>query len=203
MPVVQCPIEGFSYQTPDHGDAIVAALITAHCTSHNTNPGNAAKLEKVKRPIISSAGTSEEWSYFMSRWRDYVDATKVSGKDRVIHLLECCDEDLRKDLTRSAGCSLTSKSEDEVLTAMRKLAVREENIMVARVSLQNMKQDNDEPIRSFCARLKGQANICKFSVKCPTCSIDISYTDAMIKDTLTKVISDSEIQLDLLAVVSM
>ena len=92
MPVVKCPIPGCEYVTGDLDAVIVAALITTHCTTHATD--HSAKVEKVKRPIISTAGSSEEWSYFKSRWSDYVDATKITGRDKVVQLLECCDEQL-------------------------------------------------------------------------------------------------------------
>ena len=52
-------------------------------------------------------------------------ATKLAGTDKVIQLLECCDDQLRKDLTRNAGGTLTGKMEDEVLAAMKILEVRE------------------------------------------------------------------------------
>ena len=48
----------------------------------------------------------------------------------MIQLLECCDENLRKDITRNAGGSLANKTMDQVLEAIKKLAVREENAMV-------------------------------------------------------------------------
>ena len=80
----------------------------------------------------------------MDFWGDYKDATKITGKDLIIQLLECCEEDLRKDLTRSAGGSLTNKSENEVLAAIKILAVREENTMVARITLHEMRQDHQE-----------------------------------------------------------
>ena len=38
------------------------------------------------------------------------------------------------------------KTEDEVLTGMKALAMRSENTMVAPVSLYNMRQDRDEAI---------------------------------------------------------
>ena len=120
------------------------------------------------------------------------------GNDRVAQLLECCEEDLRKDLTRTAGGSLLDKEEQLVLNAIKSLAVRQENIMVARVTLHNMKQDREEPIRTFAARVRGQAHICKFSQTCPTCNHDVSYTDSIIRDVLTRGINDQEIQLDLL-----
>ena len=102
--------------------------------------------------------------YFQSRWGDYVRATKLTaGPDRVIQLLECCDEQLRRDLTRNAGGTLAGGTEEETLAAIKRLAVREENVMVARVALHHMKQDRDESVRAFAARLRGQAGVCKYT----------------------------------------
>ena len=197
MPKVKCPIPDCAFETEDLDAAIVAALLTTHALVHNT-AASCNKVEKVKRPSISSAGTSEEWSYFLSRWKDYVTATKVKGKELVIQLLECCDETLRRDLTRSAGGSLADKPEADVLDAIRILAVREENTMVARVTLNNTTQDREETVRSFGARLRGQAGVCKFIIKCPGCDQDVNYTDAILRDVLTRGLCDPEIQLDLL-----
>ena len=72
-------------------------------------------MEKVKRPSVSSAGTTKDWQYFKSRWDDYVKATRLQGTDRTIQLLECCD------VTRNAGSTLTGMAEDEVFTAIRRL----------------------------------------------------------------------------------
>ena len=113
MPVVQCPIENCEYQTPDVDPVVAAPLIAAHSVVP------VAKYEKVKRPCISSSGTMEDWQYFRSRWSDYVRATKLSGTDRVIQLLECCDNQLWRDLTPNAGGTLTGKTEDEVFAAMK------------------------------------------------------------------------------------
>ena len=134
-------------------------------------------MEKVKRPTINSSGTSEEWAYFNTRWKEYVEATGVTGKTRVIQLLECCDDELRRDLTRLAGGSVANKEGDTVLAMIQKLAMRIENGMVAGVNLQNMQQDRDEPVRSFCARLRGQANVCKYTVTCLDCNKNINYTN--------------------------
>ena len=122
----------------------------------------------------------------------------MTGKDKTVQLLECCDEQLRKDLTRNAGGTLTGQTEQAVLKAIRALAVREENTMVARVALHNMRQDRDETIRSFGARLRGQAGVCKFVTKCPQCDSDVSYTEAILRDVLSRGLEDPEIQLDLL-----
>ena len=203
MPAVACPFPGCEYVTPDHEAAIVAALISTHSMTHAPAnnapaPNPAAKIERVRRPTISAAGSSEDWSYFTSRWTEYVDATKIQGKDRVIQLLECCDEALRKDLTRTAGGSLVDKPEQNVLQAIQKLAVRDENTMVARVTLHNMRQDRDEPIRSYGARLRGQAGVCKYTLPCPGCQETVNYTEEILRDVLTRGVADPDIQLDLL-----
>ena len=134
-------INNYDYETDYVSDTIAAVLFSTHAISHQ--PGAtapSAKVERVKRPVISSAGTSEDWNYFLSRWNDYVEATKVTGKDEVLQLLECCDEELRRDVTRMAGGSLTNKTAEEALAAIRTLSVREESPMVARAALYAMHQ---------------------------------------------------------------
>ena len=125
MPKHKCPFPECVYETEDVGDELAAVLISVHAKGAHTSPpadgtsSQTARIEKVRRPTISSAGTSDEWSYFMTRWTDYAEATKVQGKDKVIQLLECCEEQLRKDLTRTAGGSLTNKTAEEVLEAIK------------------------------------------------------------------------------------
>lgn len=199
MPAVKCPVADCEYKTDDVDPAIVVQLLQIHSAATHTQPQvTPAKVEKVKRPTLSSGGSSEEWTYFMTRWKDYVTATKVTGQEQVVQLLECCDDGLRRDLTRSAGASLTGKTEEEVLTAMKKLAVREENTMVARVTLHNMTQDHDEPVRAFGARIKGQASVCQFALTCKNCQAEVNYSDEVLRDVLARGLADSEIQLDLL-----
>ena len=87
---------------------------------------------------------------------------------------------------------------DKVMAAIKRLAVREENTMVARVQLHNMRQARDETICSFGARLQGQASICAFLIKCPGCHADVNYTKNILRDVVTQELEDSKIQLDLL-----
>ena len=142
MPQIDCPFPGCGYTTPDTDAVIVAALLNTHAVTHTptspTTAGNAAKIERVKRPTVTLAGTSEDWKYFETRWNEYKTATRITGRDAVLQLLECCEDQLRKDLTRSSVGPLSHMTEDVVLKAMRSLAVREENVMVARVALNNM-----------------------------------------------------------------
>ena len=129
---------------------------------------------------------------------DYVQATGIANREAVIQLLECCDESLRKDLTCSAGCSLLNKTPNKILASIKVLAVWEENIMVARVNLHNMRQDHEEPIRAFGARIRSQAGICNYSKKSLVCNSDVIYTEHILRDVFTRGLDDHEIQLELL-----
>ncbi len=61
-----------------------------------------------------------------------------------------------------------------------------------------MTQHGDEPVRSFGARLQGQAGVCKFLIKCANCNQDVNYTEAVVRDVLSKGLYDAGIQLALL-----
>ena len=119
MPVHRCPVPACEFVTADVSDELATMMFKLHYEgSHNAPQQRPPKQESVRRPTIAQAvdGTSEEWSYFLQRWKDYKKATRLTGGDVVIQLLECCEEDLRKDLTRSAGGNdLTEQSEKDVL----------------------------------------------------------------------------------------
>ncbi len=139
----RCPYPECTYETEYAEGQLAATLLSIHSAGvHN----HTQAVKKVRRTTVSAAGSSEEWSYFETRWHAYLETTKITGKDRVIQLLKCCDEPLRKDLTKNAGGTLTNKPVEEVMAAIKKLAVRVENPKVARVRLDNMRQDRDETI---------------------------------------------------------
>lgn len=206
MPAITCPAQGCDHTFRDDLDATVLnTLITLHArTSHPQATAQAhtpsAKMEKVRRPIISTSGTSEDWAYFLSRWQEYKLATHLTGPDILFQLLECADESLRKDLNRTYG-TLTGETEQDALKHIKALAVKPENVMVARVQLQNITQDRDETVRAFCARLRGQAGVCRF-LKSKTCpcnrEVEVDYSDEIIRDALIRGLADEDIRLDIL-----
>ena len=92
-------------------------------------------------------------------------------------------------------------SEVNVLAAMKALAVRSENIMVARYALHDMRQGREEQIRSFYARIKGQADSCDYRNKCTNseCNEMVDFAGEILRDVLARGIVDDEIQLDLIS----
>ncbi|KAL8569022.1 hypothetical protein ACOMHN_048270 [Nucella lapillus] len=200
--IITCPVEGCTttFQANLAPDVLLA-FVTLHKEDKHRHerPGThqaTAKPEKVKRPTIITSGTNQDWQYFTLRWADYKAATRLDRQDIPFQLLECCDETLRKDLTRTFG-ALSTKDEDTILKHIKSLAVRQENIMVARVHLNQMRQDRDEPIRAFSARLRGQANVCNYKLQCE-CTRELDYSDVMVRDALILGLADEEIRLDVL-----
>ena len=201
MPSLQCPVTGCVWKSQDLDQEFAAALaisLETHIAFTHKTPSAAVKAEKLDRPTIVKGCSSEDWGYFLSSWTSYKTATKLSDVDTRLQLLACCDGDLRKDLYRSRN-DLESKTSVEIIAAIKQLAVRQENVMVSRLALHNMSQDRGEGIRNFEARLRGQADICKFMVKC-TCNTptEVNYTDNMIRDVLVRGLYDQDIQNDIL-----
>lgn len=81
---------------------------------------------------------------------------------------------------------------------IRTLTVRQENFIIGRIHLHQMRQDHDEPVRAFSARLRGQAGVCCFKVKC-LCGSEADYSEAMIRDVLIHGLNDDDIRLDVLS----
>ena len=154
--------------------------------------GATAKVEKISRPTVDEGISLEDWLYFEQRWQEYKDATRVAGLDLIYQLLDCCNPDgLRKNLVRVHRDTLASCNECELLANIKKLAVRTENAMVARDILSKMRQDGDEPVRAYSARLKGQARVCQFTARCQ-CSncpnhdacVGVDYSDIVYETRL-------------------
>ena len=204
MPAIPCPWDECDFETGDYGEAIAAEILKFHGYTHN-KPNQSEKeiIIKVEKPIITLGCTAEKWTFFTSRWQNFKKINRLKEANHSAHLIECCDNDLLLTLHRTHGDNLQTKTEVEVLAAIKKIAVRPEQEIVARVRLLDMKQDRDEPVRNFVARLQGQANTCDFFVT-HTCECDItkevSYTDVMVRDVLAKSIADTDIQIELLGV---
>ena len=118
MPRYKCPYPECTYETDEAEGQLAATLLSIHSAgAHNhTQVGGdpqmqpaKAKIDKVRHPTVSAAGSSEEWSYFETRRGDYVKATKITGKDKVIQLLECCDEPLLPETQAEASPTNLSK----------------------------------------------------------------------------------------------
>ena len=194
---IPCPFNGCDWAIPEGTDpGLAPVLLTTHALNNRTNP-----RAKPKRPeFLTSGGTTEAWTYFLQRWRSYVTSVQLAGQDLTIQLLECCDSNLRRNVTRNVvnPLPIEGMTEKELLAAIKSLAVTAENTKVARVTLSRMTQERTEPTRAFAARLRGQAEVCRFLKKCPDCDGIMDQGEERVADQLCIGLADAEIQEDLL-----
>jgi len=89
--------------------------------------------------------------------------TKFEGTARIVQLLECCDKQLQKDLTRNAGGTLCRMTEVQILKAINKnLSHKRGKHQGSEGALHNMKKERNEPLCAFRVRLRGHTSACKF-----------------------------------------
>ena len=203
---LNCSWPGCQYETPEMGtEDLAVQLLAIHTESHKAAvppaaPANPAPPpEKLRRPSIQSGSTLENWNFFVSRWQRFKTVNNIAPNSTSSQLLESCEEELLFLLHRTHGSTLDNMNEDTLLSEIKKLAVKCESIIINRVKMRAMTQDHQEDIRHYAARLKGQSNLCEYVVKCPTCEVNVSYSDTEITDQLVTGIADSEIQKELLA----
>ncbi len=193
---VNCPYPGCTFATPDGmAPVVIAAVLNGHTLIHSQ--AARTKPTPVRRPEIAAGGTTEGWHYFLTRWRAYSLAVHLVGAYIAIQLLECLDPKLRCDVTRNMvdPLPIEEHTEADLLAAIKALAVRAENPKVARVALSRMR---GEPIRSFAARLRSQAEVCRFVMECSGCDVINNQGEQRVADQLCVGLADSDIQEDLL-----
>ena len=204
---LKCEYDGCSWSSATAGVEICLKLLEIHITAKHVkvvasskSSHSAAKPEKAKRPEMAAEMSDEDWAYFTSRWGEYKKATALTGDDVVLQLMECCCEQLRRDHHRTfpKGEEGTA-TESARLEELKQLAVRKKNRAVNRVKLGTMKQDKGEPVRRFAGRVRSLATVNEYTVKCESCKVPVSYTEAVIMDQVITGLADSEIQKDVLS----
>ena len=138
------------------------------------------KPKPVDRPLIAAGETSEGWQYFTTRWRTYSRASKLTGTDLGIPLLECLEPNLRHDLTRTTKgpTPIEERSEAELLAAIKWSPVH------VRVRPHDAR-DRGESYRSFASLLRGVAETCEFHKRCTNCDHIVDHSESRVSPWLT------------------
>ena len=197
---VNCPKAGCPFSIAEGTNpAVVVALLEAHVKVDHAST-SAPKPKPVERPQIAAGETPEGWDYFTTRLRAYSRASKLTGADLGIQLLEYLEPGLRKDLTRTTRgpTPIVEMEEAELLAAIRAMAVMQDSCLVATFAMARMTQDRGESCRSFASRLSGVARTCDFVETCPHCSHQVDCSESRVSDQLCIGVADQEIQRDLL-----
>ena len=197
-----CPLPNCEYTTGDQTEPVAIAYLNAHMYAHMQpapvpQPAAANVVRrsgpKLDRPTIETGVSMEEWNMFQRRWMIIKEGSHIADEDASHHLFQCADGMLGDALLKTDP-DIVSKEIDEVLSAMKRLAVIPIATGIIRSELLEMKQLRDEAFRKFAARVRGKAETCEYttSVKCQ-CSRtnDVNFTDHIMRDVLLAGIYDA------------
>ena len=126
--------------------------------------------ERQKKPSVDMEMTEARWRDFENQWARYKRASGVSGQDVVDDLVLCLSDALRLEVTSELGEGFESVKEEDLLAAIKRMAVLVSNPMVHRNQMRDHRQGESENVRGFIARVREAAIDCKFEVKCSAAS---------------------------------
>ena len=204
---ISCQFPDCDHKVSHASEAVALAMFNTHAMSH-TQPtaatgNNSQKLPPIPRPELALDVSEEDYCSFVVKWSNFKKCTGIAQDSYAEQLFQCCEKNLMKLLIRSQP-DIVSKGEDNLMKAMKDLAVVKVATSARRAQLLASKQAPGESIREFYANVRAAAAICKFEVKCnQTCcaakDYTVDYTEMVIKDVLIGGIYDADIRKDILA----
>jgi hypothetical protein len=202
-----CSVLGCAYKTPAIAGmtpAMILEFLKLHVEAGHREPtgapssqpaGHRLKAAAPPRPEADEEMTEGDWQHFTDKWGRYKRVCMPDADDTALrdNLVFCCSKQLGDSLWRNGQDSCGT--EEEMLKAMKDLAVRKQNRLVTVFQFQQMKQNPGETAGAYTARLKGMARTCNFSL--PDDRHD--YTDEMVTNQLIQGLADPTIQEQVLA----
>ena len=184
---IKCQVTGCEFTAADDDKDVMLAMYGSHQKNHelqaNTtsqrNEASQQRSQRVERPKIQSGGSEETWSTFVTRWNNYKKTCGIQTALETGELFECCSKELGDDIIRENRLLLDG-TEKELLTAIKRLAVIPIAKTVRRSDVLQMRQDHDESVRAYYARVEGKADTCAYIVTCThaSCNKKIDYTNS-------------------------
>ena len=145
--------------------------------------------------------STEDWNAFIRRWDIFRVGSGIADVAAATQLLECAHDQLTNIILR-ADPTFAGRPVTDALKTLKSFAVVPVALGVLRSELSAMKQDPEEPFRTFAARVQGKAETCEFKTKfngsCTGCDTPyaghVYYTDEMVRDVLLNSIADIDIR---------
>ena len=173
---------GARYKTPELDAALAMQILMMHDERNHkqqqpvqaVESGNQRRrAEKVNRPTIKMGSSEDDFIFFKCLFESYKRFCQLTDDTEIRdQLLACCETDLRTDLHRYLGTGVDIKSEVKLLAEIKKIAVITRSNLENVVSLRLVFQEHGETCRSYLARIRGLANVCKLSVQCTAAACD-------------------------------
>ena len=204
MVVIECSVPDYTFATEDVSEALAIALITNHNIAHRvpapTAPPapTATSGPKLERPKVNIGVTLEEWNVFTKRWEVFKSGSGINNASAPSQLFQCAGPELGDSLLK-ANPNAASENLTGLLAAMRSLAIIPVATCVLRTELLQLRQERDEPFRTFTAKVRGKAETCSYTTSC-TCGASVDYTDHVIRDFILNGLYDSDIRREVLGI---
>ena len=127
MVIIDCAYPGCAFQTEDAPEAVACAILQSHAFSHAA-PGpnfNRAPSERPKltRSSIDAGVSLEAWNVFTRGWQMFMEGSGTNEASATAQLFQCASQSLGDSLLK-LDAEIVSKPLQELLSAMRRLAVR-------------------------------------------------------------------------------
>ena len=208
--IISCAFPEYGFQTEDFDRNISSAALQSHAFCY-AFPPNAHRIyaavapeaprhngPKLDRPGIDVGVSLQEWNVFTGRWDDFKQGSVINAQSASAQLFQCASQTLGDQMLKT-DANIASMPIGDVLKAMQRLAVIPVATGVLQSELMITRQDRDEQLRSFTARVRSKTDTCSFSATC-SCGIKVDYTDHMICATLQSGILDDEIRRDVIRI---
>ena len=144
-----------------------------------------AKKRRPDRPVIEANLSDSDWALFNDTWGRYKAMLAMSDVEEIrMELRAACSPDVNKLLFEFVGPStLNTATEAELLEHIKSVAVKGVHKEVHRMNFSKIRQSDGENITHYVARLKSQASLCSFTIKCG-CEESVSYAEEMVSQQL-------------------
>ena len=198
MPAIQCHLPACTFSTPDVDSAVAAVMLAHHLSSAHPAPAQ-RKAPTIPQPKVTASIYEDQWDSFTREWIVYKETVSMPADKIPVYLLSCCSQELKSSVER-ADPAITTKSEADVLAAIKRHAVISVAVSVLRTELLVMKQDHGENVLAFASRALGKARNCKLTVRCPH-DANVDYSEEMVKQVVLAGMYDDDIKRKVLGTV--
>ena len=185
-----CSVPDCEYRTPEgvptwdiltqqleiHQKSVHPVPVANVAPAHAGGGGPSSKTVKKTRPSITNQMSEESWRFFMDEWSRYKRQTGVKDQELLDELWNCMTDDLRQ-LAFAEGGTTNLNTEPDMTNRIKSLAVVSLHSSVHVVHLHEMRQQSDENVHAFAARVRGIATSCGLQKKCSGCQLVVNFQE--------------------------
>jgi hypothetical protein len=113
-------------------------------------------------------------------------------------LTNCPNETLRGALYKALGDRIDTISLPDLLKEIEELVVVRQSHNVNTLAMISAKQEREEPVRQFAARLRGLAAVCDLSMTC-NCGLKVSEVEKWVRMSLIGGLNDEDTKQEVLS----